>query len=69
MYFHGKDISEQLYMSYMLHMYTYLYMTIHIGCRYTHTHMHALHKLTEITGYTSIKYRVTSNFHTKTTLI
>jgi len=42
----------------------YLYITIHTGYGYTHTHMHALLKLTEVTGYTSIKYKVTSNFHT-----
>lgn len=49
----------------MLHTYTYSYITIHTGYGYTHTHMHMLHKLTEVTGYTSIKYKVTSNFHTR----
>lgn len=44
MYFQGKDISEQL--CHMLHTYTYLYITIHAG--YGYTHMHTLHKLTEV---------------------
>lgn len=46
MYFHGKDISEQLCC--ICYIRIHIYITIH--SEYGYTHMHALHKLTEVTG-------------------